>query len=192
MAHDFASIEIGSRAELRTWLQANHRQQDSIWLVVWKKGDARHVPAGEIVEEALCFGWIDSLPRKLDARRSKLLLSPRRIGSAWSRINKERAERLTRDGLMAPAGLAQIEAAKRSGAWTKLDAVEKLIVPVDLSDALKRQPGATENWRAFPRSVRRSILEWIAQARKPETRVRRIQETTEKASRNERANQWRR
>ena len=191
MAHDFPRIVVASRAELRTWLAAHHTRTQSIWLVTWKKGDPRHVPYGHIVEEALCFGWVDSLPRKLDAERSMLLLSPRRNGSAWSKANKARVERLIGEGLMTEAGLAKVEAAKQSGLWTKLDAVDALVVPADLAAALQGHAPARQHWDAFPRSVRRGILEWIEQAKRPETRSRRIQETASKAQRNERANQWR-
>lgn len=191
MPQDHARIEIASRAELRQWLAANHGQAASIWLVTWKKGDPRHLPYNDLVEEALCFGWVDSLPRKLDASRSMILLSPRRPGSAWSKPNKDRVARLIRDGLMTSAGLAKIEAAKRSGAWTKLDAVEALTVPDDLAAALRASPLAADHWERFPRSVKRGILEWIEQAKRPETRAKRIAETATRAAQGERANQWR-
>jgi len=184
-------VEVDSRAAWRDWLLTNHRQSASIWLVTWKKGDPRHLPYGEIVEEALCFGWVDSLPRKLDDTRSMLLLSPRRPGSAWSRLNKERVERMIAADLMQPAGLRKVDDAKRDGSWNRLDLVETLALPEDLALALAGQPGATENWNAFPRSARRGILEWIDQARKPETRARRVSETAALAARNQRANQWR-
>ena len=191
MSDNRARVEIDSRAAWRRWLKKHHTQAESIWLVFWKKGDPRHVPNGDIVEEALCFGWVDSLPRKLDAQRSMLLLSPRRAGSAWSKLNKQRAERMIAEGLMTPAGLARIEAAKKDGLWSKLDGVDALEVPADLVAALKAHKPAAANWDAFPRSVKRGILEWILQAKRPETRARRVAETAVRASRNERANQWR-
>ena len=118
--------------------------------------------------------------------------APRKARSGWARSNKERIERLTAAGLMEPAGLALVEAAKADGSWTLLDAVEDLVVPDDLGAALDAVPPARAHFDAFPRSVKRSILEWIVQARRPETRARRVAETAERASRNERANQWRR
>jgi uncharacterized protein YdeI (YjbR/CyaY-like superfamily) len=187
----FARVEVESRAQWRAWLERHHRQTRSIWLVYWKKGDARHVPYGDLVEEALCFGWVDSLPRKLDAARSMLLVSPRRPGSAWSKLNKDRAERLIATGKMAAAGLAKIEAAKRDGQWTRLDTVDALIIPPDLKTAFASHPPAGQAWMTFPRSVQRGILEWILQAKRPETRARRILETAESAARGERAHQWR-
>jgi uncharacterized protein YdeI (YjbR/CyaY-like superfamily) len=119
-----------------------------------------------------------------------LWFAPRKARSGWARTNKQRIERLTAAGLMAPAGLAVIEAAKADGSWTLLDAVEDLVVPDDLAAAFDAAPSAREHWEAFPRSVRRAILEWIVQARRPQTRARRVAETADKASRNERAHQW--
>lgn len=191
MSDDRERVEIDSRAAWRRWLKKHHAQGESIWLVFWKKGDPRHVPNGDIVEVALCFGWVDSLPRKMDAQRSMLLLSPRRAGSAWSKLNKQRAEHMIAEGLMTPAGLARIEEAKKNGLWSKLDGVDALEVPADLAAALKAHKPAAANWEAFPRSVKRGILEWILQAKRPETRARRVAETAVRASRNERANQWR-
>jgi uncharacterized protein YdeI (YjbR/CyaY-like superfamily) len=189
---EFERVEVTSRAALRAWLEANHGRSQSVWLVTYKKaaGD-RHLPYDAIVEEALCFGWVDSLPRKLDAERSMLLLSPRKAGSAWSAVNKARVEALAVAGLIAAPGLAKIEAAKADGAWTRLDGVERLEVPADLAAALAALPPAADNFAAFPRSTRRGILEWILQAKRPDTRAKRIEETARLAAQNVRANQFR-
>lgn len=144
----------------------------------------------DAVEEALCFGWIDSKPRKLDEERSMLWFAPRKARAGWSRPNKERVARLTAQGLMAAAGLAKVAAAKADGSWSALDAVEDLEIPSDLADVLASLPPAAENFDRFPRSAKRGILEWIANARRPETRQARVAETARLASRNERANQW--
>ena len=188
---DLPRIEVTSRSQWRRWLKANHAKSGPVWLVTFKKPDPRAVPANDVVEEALCFGWIDSLPRKLDAARSMLLLAPRKPKSAWSAINKARAKRMIEVGLMSPAGQAVIDAAKASGTWDKLNGVEALTIPPDLARALARDRTAARNFEAFPRSVKRGILEWILQARKPETREKRITETVSKAAENIRANQWR-
>ena len=145
----------------------------------------------DAVEEALCFGWIDSIGRKLDDDRTMLWFSPRKVGSGWARPNKERVERLTAAGLMTPAGQRVIDAAKADGSWSRLDDVDNFVVPDDLADALDSHPPAREHWDAFPRSVRRSILEWIMQAKRDTTRAARIEETARLAQQNERANQWR-
>ncbi|MDE2385014.1 MAG: YdeI/OmpD-associated family protein [Alphaproteobacteria bacterium] len=188
---EHARVEISSRAELRAWLSKHHGQPQSIWLVTRKKPDPRNVPYNDIVEEALCFGWVDSLPRALDEKRSMLRLSPRKPGSAWSKLNKQRVATLIASGLMQPAGLAVVEAAKASGTWDRLNEVEELHVPDDLAATLKKNKMAKGYFDLFPRSVKRAILEWILSAKKQETRASRIAETVSKAEKNIRANQWR-
>ena len=190
-AGDRAQIEVTSRKQLHDWLVRNHGQPESIWLVSFKKPDRRYIPYNDVVEEALCFGWVDSLPRKLDEKRSMLLLSPRKPKSAWSKLNRERVEKLTAAGLMMPTGLKVVAAAKQNGQWSKLDTVEALAIPPDLDAALAADVPAQTNFENFPRSVKRGILEWILQAKKPETRAARISETVSKAKQNLRANQWR-
>jgi uncharacterized protein YdeI (YjbR/CyaY-like superfamily) len=143
------------------------------------------------VEEALCFGWIDSKPNKLDEERSTLWFAPRKPRTGWSKLNKERVERLIEQQLMMPSGLAKVEAAKQDGSWNALDAIEALEIPPDLEQTLIDHPEAKQNFDAFPRSAKRGILEWIASARKPETRAKRIAETAQLAAQNRRANQWR-
>jgi uncharacterized protein YdeI (YjbR/CyaY-like superfamily) len=188
----FERVEVTTRAQWRDWLSANHRQTESVWVVTFKIGALQpRVPYDDLVEEALAFGWVDSLPRKLDAERTMLLMSPRKPGSNWSAVNKARIETMTAAGLMHPAGLAKIEQARADGSWTALDAVDRLEVPADLADAFDQRPGSAEAFAAFPPSTRRGILEWIGNARRPETRAARIAETAEKAARGERANQWR-
>lgn len=192
MSDRYDAVEVSSRAEWRAWLEANHATAPGIWLTTFKKADAaRHLPYGEVVEEALCFGWVDSKPRSLDEQRSQLLITPRKPTSRWSKANKERIERLTAAGLMAPAGLAAVEAAKARGTWEALDDVERLVEPDDLRTALDAIPDARRHWDAFPPSARRGILEWITGAKRPETRARRVAETASSAAENIRANQWR-
>jgi uncharacterized protein YdeI (YjbR/CyaY-like superfamily) len=155
--------------------------------VFWRKGSGRTgLTYDEAVEEALCFGWIDGRAGKLDDRRTMIWFSPRKRGSGWARTNKVRVERLLAQGLMAAPGLALIEEAKRDGSWTRLDAVEDLTVPDDLAAAFAGQPGSRERWDGLPRSVRRAALEWIVQAKRPETRARRVTETAQMAARGER------
>ena len=191
MSDRYADIKVISRDDWRAWLEANHGREPGVWLVTYKKPDGRHVPYDAIVEEALCFGWVDSLPRKLDGYRSKLLVTPRKPGSGWSRVNKERVARLEAAGSIAPAGQAVIDAARQDGSWSKLDAVEDLVEPDDLRAALDANADARRHWDAFPRSAKRGILEWIANAKRPETRQKRVRDTTDKAAQNVRANQWR-
>jgi uncharacterized protein YdeI (YjbR/CyaY-like superfamily) len=144
----------------------------------------------EAVEQALCFGWVDSKPAKLDHQRSMLWFAPRNPRSAWSAINKARVERLIASNQMHPAGLAVVEQAKLNGRWQALDAVEALECPADLLLSFKSYPKAKALFDAFPRSAKRGILEWIMQAKTPPTRTKRIEETARLAAQNIRANQW--
>lgn len=186
------SIHPITRAEWRTWLEQNHTRTEGIWLISYKKATGKsRFDYDEAVEEALCFGWIDSKPNKLDAERFLLWFAPRKPGTGWSKLNKERVERLLQQGLMMPPGLAKVEAAKADGSWTALDAIEALEIPPDLEQAFATDETAKQNFEAFPKSVKRGILEWIASAKKPETRAKRVQETAQLAAKNERANQWR-
>jgi len=146
-----------------------------VWLVFWRRQSGRTgLTYEEAVQEALCFGWIDSKGAKLEDQRTMLWMSPRKRGSGWARTNKVRIEQLLADGLMAPAGAALIEEAKQDGSWTLLDDVENLVVPDDLAAALDAHPGARERWDGLSRSVRRAALEQIVQAKRPETRARRV------------------
>lgn len=186
------SVQVNSRAEWRKWLKKNHTQKEGVWVVTFKKTSGKtHVTYDEIVEEALCFGWIDSKGNKLDEERSMLWCAPRKARSNWSRPNKLRVEKLIAAGLMQPAGLEKIKIARKTGTWTALDKVENLEIPPDLAQALAANQHARQYFDAFPRSVKRGILEWILNAKKPETRARRVIETAELAAKNIRANQWR-
>jgi uncharacterized protein YdeI (YjbR/CyaY-like superfamily) len=186
------SVHPLSRAEWRSWLEHNHTRTDGVWLITFKKATGKpRIEYDEAVEEALCFGWIDSKGNKLDEERSLLYFAPRKVGTGWSRPIKQRVEKLLRAGLMAPAGLAKVEAAQADGSWNALDAIEALEVPPDLAQALAANHTAKEFFAAFPRSAKRGILEWIANAKKAETRVKRIEETVRLAAENKRANQWR-
>ncbi len=192
MSDAYERVEITSRAGWRAWLLAHHRASPGVWGVLWKKASGGpYVSYDDVVDEAIAFGWVDSLVRKLDEHRSQLLLTPRKPASSWSRVNKDRVARLIAAGTMTEAGLAAVETAKRNGAWTALDEVEQLIEPDDLRAALDADPAARRHWDAFPRSAKRGILEWIGTAKKPETRGRRVAETARLAAGNVRANQYR-
>jgi uncharacterized protein YdeI (YjbR/CyaY-like superfamily) len=176
------------RAGWRAWLDANHANIDGVYLISWRPSSGKtSVPYEEAVEEALCVGWIDSVGRVIDEERSIQWFAPRRPRSAWARSNKERVERLIAAGLMLPAGLAAIDEAKRNGMWTLLDDVENLVVPDDLAAAMDDAPSARPNWETFSPSARRAMLEWVVQARRPETRADRISRIAAAAALNERA-----
>jgi|SRR5579859_5522117 len=186
------SVHPKTRAEWRRWLKAHHTQAEGVWLITYKKATGKPRVEYEIaVEEALCFGWVDSKPNVLDDERSMQWFAPRKPGTGWSRINKARLAKLIEEGRMASAGLAKVQAAQQDGSWNALDEVEALVMPPDLSSALEANAAARKYFEAFPRSVKRAILEWIASAKKPEMRARRIAETVTSAAKNIRANQWR-
>ena len=187
------AIHPATRAEWRAWLEQNHARGAGVWLISAKKGsDQPRVAYDEAVEEALCFGWIDSKPRALDDQRSMLWFAPRKSRTGWSRLNKQRVERLIAAGQMTPAGMAKVAAARQDGSWSALDAVEALEIPPDLASALAAYPAAQAHFDAFPRSAKRGILEWIAAAKTPATRAKRVAETARLAQDNQRANQWQR
>lgn len=185
---EFADFQPENRAAWRAWLAENHDKATGVWLVYYKKvANKPRVTYDEAVEEALCFGWIDSLPRKLDAARSKLLFTPRKSGSGWSKLNKQRIEKLFESSSMTEFGQAKIEAAKRDGSWEKLDKSENLEMPADLAQALNADETAKHNFDAFTPSVRKNIYAWIENAKREETRQMRINKTVELAARNKRA-----
>jgi len=180
-----ASLEqvyVADRAAWRRWLATHHDTSPGIWLVFDKKSSRpdrlAYVAA---VEEALCYGWIDSTVRTIDDTRYVQLMTPRKAKSTWARTNKARVERLIAEGLMAEAGLASIERAKANGSWESLDGVESLVVPDDLEKALRARPAASKNFGAFAPSARKGYLHWISQAVRAETRAKRIAHVVELA-----------
>ncbi|MGB3186726.1 MAG: YdeI/OmpD-associated family protein [Ornithinimicrobium sp.] len=178
-------------AAWRSWLADNHNRATGIWLVLRKKSaPVPNLSWPQAVRTALCFGWIDSTAGTLDEHRSILWVSPRRAGSWWSRINKQAVADLTEQGLIEPAGQAAIDRAHQDGTWTALDGVEAVLIPDDLAAAFSERPGSAQEFAAFPRGVRRGILEWIARAKRPQTRANRIAETATMAQQGERAHQW--
>jgi uncharacterized protein YdeI (YjbR/CyaY-like superfamily) len=184
---DYPQVEFTSAAELRAWLHDNHATVRGIWAVTYKKAAGeRHLPYEALVREALCYGWIDGQARGVDETRSSILLTPRRPGSGWSRPNKIRIAELEAAGLLATAGIAAIEAAKAAGTWELLDSVEAGIEPDELAAALDADQQARRHWDAFPRSARRAALEWVATAKRPDTRAKRIAEIVRLSAENTR------
>lgn len=184
-------VEIKSIAELKNWLKKNHHQAASVWLITYKKNVPQYyVEYTDVVDELLCFGWIDSLPRKLDADRKMLRISPRKPKSAWSKINRDKINRLTREGRMKKPGLEAVQVARQNGAWNALKETDLNKIPPDLNKAFSMHSGSYKNFQQFPPSTKRAILEWIAQAKTPETRQKRLAETARLAAQNIRANQY--
>ncbi len=182
MSDDTPTSFAPDRAAWRAWLAEHHATTPAIWLVMLKK----HVPEpsvrlDEAVEEALCFGWIDGRLRRIDERSHMLRFSPRRPGSVWAASNKARVEKLIAAGLMTPAGLAVVRAAQANGAWESGDDARLDETPPDLAAALALAPAAAGRWRDWAPSHRRQYVYWILDAKRPETRARRVEEVVRRA-----------
>ena len=164
-----------NRQQWREWLQAHYAQHQNVWLVYYKKTSATPTLTwSEAVDEALCFGWIDSQAKPLDADRYKQFFSRRKPKSGWSKVNKDKVARLLATGQIMPAGLAAIETAKQNGSWTLLDEVEALHLPADLEDAFARQPAARQHFLQLSRTARRNLLLGLVLAKRPATRQQRL------------------
>ncbi len=192
-SEELPHVEPATLDEWRAWLEANHETATGAWLVMERAGGGREpaVTYEPAVEEALCFGWVDSTGGKVDEARTKLYFAPRNPRSGWAATNKRRVERLIADGRMAPAGLRAIEAAKANGYWTILDGPTRGDVPADLAAALDEREGARRTWDDYPPSLRRALLEQIALARRPETRAVRIEKIVADAANGRRPAPWR-
>lgn len=185
---DYPIFHAETRAAWRAWLLANHADTKGVWLASWKRATGRPaVPYEETVEEALCFGWIDSTVYSLDEERGLQLMTPRKPKSMWSRLNRRRVAALEKAGLMTDAGRAAVEVAKANGWWTITDQVEDLIEPKDLAAALDTTKAARSNWDQFPPSARKQMLWWVISAAKPDTRATRIARIVSEAAEGRRA-----
>jgi uncharacterized protein YdeI (YjbR/CyaY-like superfamily) len=186
------AITAANTSEWRKWLEVNHKTEQSVWLIIFKKESGiASITYSLAVDEALCFGWIDSKPNKRDDKSFYQFFARRNPKSNWSRVNKLKVEKLLADNRMANAGLEIIEIAKQNGTWTALDDVENLIIPPDLQAELEKYSYATQHFNAFPKSAKRGILEWILNAKTDVTRQKRVNETALLANDNIRANQYR-
>jgi uncharacterized protein YdeI (YjbR/CyaY-like superfamily) len=182
------AIPASSRFSWRKWLADHHITEKSVWLIIYKKESG--IPSvyyPEAVDEALCFGWVDSSIAKRDEKSYYQYFAKRSPKSNWSRVNKDKIEYLTHQGLMQPAGIAMVELAKETGTWTALEDVDNLIVPEEMVVLFETQSEALKNWENFSNSSKRGILEWIYNAKKPETKMKRIYETLTLAAQNIRA-----
>ncbi|MDE2837670.1 MAG: YdeI/OmpD-associated family protein [Chloroflexota bacterium] len=183
-------VLVETRAEWRAWLEENHGSTGA-WLVSWKKATGRpFIPYPETVDEALCFGWVDSRPNRLDEERAMRLFTPRKPKSPWSRLNKEKVARLSTQGLMAPAGMRMVATAQANGSWTVYDEIEDLVIPPDLAAALAEDRAAQWFFERFAESSKKAILWWIKAAKRPETRAARIAETVRAAAQNRMADHF--
>ncbi|BAZ52752.1 hypothetical protein NIES4103_54170 [Nostoc sp. NIES-4103] len=179
------SIYASDRSSWRKWLSNNHLTSPGIWLIYYKvKSGKPSVKYSEAVKEALCFGWIDSKVKSLDEDRYQQIFTSRKPKSVWSKLNKQYIEELIEQGLMTQAGLEKIQQAKEDGSWNYLDAIEALTIPIDLKQALEANPKANFNFEAFSNSLKKNILFWIESAKRPETRLKRIEQAIISAAEN--------
>lgn len=180
-----------SRLHWRKWLEENHNVQHAVWVVFHKKQSGMPtISWSDAVDEALCFGWVDSKKLPVDDTTFKQFFSRRKKQSTWSKINKEKIQRLLAEGLIMKAGLESIETAKQNGSWTVLDDVEELIIPKDLKVAFKTRPGSEAYFLSLSRSVKKGMLQWLVLAKRPETREKRISEIAELAAQKQKPKQF--
>jgi uncharacterized protein YdeI (YjbR/CyaY-like superfamily) len=172
-------------ASWREWLVQNHNREEAVWLV-FDKGKNRTMSWQNIVEQALCFGWIDSRPGKVSDTQSKIYVSRRKPKSVWSKINKEHVQRLIEAEAMTPAGLKSIEVAKANGSWSALDLSDNLVYPKELNELFDNDHVALSNFENFPIGSRRNTLQWIYDAKTIETRLSRVKQTYQAAKENKR------
>ena len=174
-----------SRTDWRQWLEKNHQSKQSVWLVYYtKKSNVPSLSWSEAVDEALCFGWIDSTKKTIDEISFMQLFSKRKPKSNWSKINKEKIQQLIDSEQMTKTGYESVETAKQNGSWTILDEVEELIIPNDLEKAFIKHKGSKDYFLSLSKSSRKMMLGWIVLAKRPETRQKRIDEVVESAEQN--------
>lgn len=180
-----------NKKEWRVWLENNHARLDNVWVVFYKK--ASGIPTiswSDSVDEALCFGWIDSKKIAIDAEKSHQFFSKRKPKSTWSKINKLKVERLINEGLMTKAGLESIEIAKQNGSWNILDDIDALVIPPDLESAFGKHPSSKAFFESLSSSIKKMMLYWIISAKQAETRQKRINEIAEMAGQNQKPKQF--
>ena len=180
------------KQDWRKWLELNHNKKEAVWLIFYKKKSANYnLSWSESVDEALCFGWIDSVKRTIDTEKYKQYFSKRKAKSIWSKINKDKVKILIEQGLMNEEGYKSIEIAKENNSWTFLDQVDALIVPEDLKREFANHKGSMEYFDDLSKSVKKVLLYWVISAKRKETRQRRIIEIAENASKNLKPKQFR-
>jgi hypothetical protein len=178
-------------AQWRKWLQENHQRNDGIWLIQHhEKSGKPTVSWSDAVDEALCFGWIDSLKKKLDKDSTIQYFGKRKPKSTWSKINKQKVEKLIAENRMTNAGLITIKTAKENGSWEILDSIEELIIPDDLMLELSKRVDAKEFFQSLSKSIKKMMLYWVISAKRPETREKRILEIAEAAVKKEKPNSF--
>ena len=186
---EFCPVDQG---EWREWLSENHVKKEAVWLIFYRKKSPKYnLSWSESVDEALCFGWIDSTKKTLDEERYIQYFTKRKPKSIWSRVNKDKVDQLIAEGLMQDAGYKSIEVAKSNGAWTIMDSVEALIVPESLKADFDKWPGSAEYYESLSKSAKKMLLGWIALAKREETKQKRIIEIAENAAQGQKPKSFR-
>ena len=186
---EFCPVDQG---EWREWLSENHEKKEAVWLIFYRKKSPKYnLSWSESVDEALCFGWIDSTKKTLDEERYIQYFTKRKPKSIWSRVNKDKVDHLIAEGLMQDAGYKSIEVAKSNGAWTLMDSVEALLVPEGLKAEFDKWPGSAEYYESLSKSAKKMLLGWIALAKREETKQKRIIEIAENAAQGQKPKSFR-
>ncbi len=186
---DYCSYD---KQDWRKWLELNHNKKEAVWLIFYKKKSSNYnLSWSESVDEALCFGWIDSVKKTIDTEKYKQYFSKRKVKSTWSKINKDKVKILIEQGLMKEEGYKSIEIAKENGSWTILNEVEALVIPEDLKGEFANYKGAMEYFDSLSKSVKKILLYWVVSAKRKETRQKRILEIVENANKNLKPKQFR-
>lgn len=181
-----------SPEDWRQWLAENHDSRYSIWLIYYKKqAKMPTISWSQAVDEALCFGWIDSTQQPIDGEKYRQFFSKRKPKSVWSKVNKTKVQQLIAENKMMEAGYKSIEIARQNGSWTILDEVEELIIPEDLDKAFTLQTGSKDFFLSLSKSARKAILQWLVLAKLAETRQKRINEIAELAAQKLKPKQFR-
>ena len=180
------------KQDWRKWLELNHKKKEAVWLIFYKKKSPNYnLSWSESVDEALCFGWIDSTKRIIDSEKYKQYFCKRKAKSNWSKINKDKVKTLIEQGLMKEEGYKSIEIAKENGSWTILDEVEALVIPEDLKEEFTNYKGSMEYFGNLSNSAKKILLHWVVSAKRKKTRQKRILEIVENASKNLKPKQFR-
>ena len=180
------------KKDWRNWLEQNHKKKEAVWLIFYKKKSSTpNLSWSEAVDEALCFGWIDSVKKTIDSESYIQYFTRRKPNSTWSKINKDKIEKLMESGLMTEPGLKSIEIAKQNGSWTLLDSVENLEIPEDLEQEFKQYPESKDYFISLSKSVRKTMLGWVVLAKRQETRAKRITEIVKNARHKKKPKQFR-
>lgn len=189
---DVESYCPSDKQDWRKWLELNHKNKEAVWLIFYKKKSPNYnISWSDSVDEALCFGWIDSVKKTIDTEKYKQYFSKRKAKSNWSKVNKDKVKTLIEQGLMKEEGYKSIEIAKKNNFWTILDEVEALVMPEDLKEELANYKGSAEYFDGLSKSAKKILLHWVVSAKRTETRQKRILEIAESASENLKPKQFR-